>query len=109
MMLEAAPTPCRRSGFHTRSNSECTELECVAPAVVQATGEPAAVQVGSIMSMSPGLAALMAAWRLADAATWVGALPPMVTVTVSTDCLLLPAVMINSPHCAVAVAARPEY
>src|SRR5579859_953771 len=28
----------------------------------------------------------------------VGALPPMVTVTVSIDCLPLPAVMTSSPH-----------
>ena len=38
MMLEAAPTPCRRTGFHISSSSEWAALVCVAPAVVQATG-----------------------------------------------------------------------
>ena len=45
------------------------------------------------MIRSPGLATSIAAWIESVAATWVGALPPMVTVTVSTDCLPLPAVM----------------
>src|SRR5579864_2824841 len=59
------------------------------------------MHVGSIMSRSPGAAASILAWMLSELLTWVGALPPMVTVTVSTDCLPLPAVMVNSPHCAV--------
>ncbi len=52
-----------------------------------------------MMIRSPGLAASIALWMLADAATWVGALPPTVTVTVSMDCLPLAAVMTNWPHC----------
>ena len=35
------------------------------------------------------------------AMTWVGALPPTVTVTESIDCWPLPAVTTSSPHCAV--------
>src|SRR5580704_4540737 len=105
MMLEAAPTPCRRTGFHIKSSSECAALVCVDPAVVQATCPAAVEQVGSIMSISPGLAASIAVWMLAAAATCVGALPPMVTVTVSTDCLPLDAVITSSPHCAV----KPPY
>src|ERR1035438_738525 len=60
-------------------------------------------QVGSTMIKSPGAAASMAPWIVAEAATCVGALPPMVTVTVSTDCLPLPDVMTSCPHCAVDV------
>ena len=58
------------------------------------------------MMRSPGLAASMAVWMLPLAKTWVGALPPIVTVTVSTvDLPLSPLVMTNSPHC----AAEPPY
>ena len=32
--------------------------------------------------------------------TWVGVLPPIVTVTVSTDCLPFAAVITSSAHCA---------
>ena len=53
------------------------------------------VQFGSTMSKSPGAAASIALWSLALALTCVGALPPMVTVTASIDCLPLPAVMTN--------------
>src|ERR1035441_10699623 len=55
------------------------------------------------MIKSPGAAASIALWIVAEAETCVGALPPMVTVTVSTDCLPLPAVMTSCPHCAVVV------
>ena len=47
----------------------------------------------------------MAVWIEPEARTWVGALPPMVTVTASIDCLPLPAVITNWPHC----AAEPPY
>ena len=53
------------------------------------------------MIRSPGIAPSMAVWIEPEAATWVGTLPPIVTVTVSIDCLPLPAVMTSSPHCAV--------
>jgi len=56
------------------------------------------MHVGSMMIKSPGAAASIALWTLAEAFTWVGALPPRVTVTVSTDCLPLPAVMTSSPQ-----------
>src|SRR5207245_9113136 len=106
MMLEAAPTPCRRTGFHISSSSACAEAEWMAPGVVQAVAAPAAVvQVGSIMIMSPGLARSIAAWTDAVGPTWVGALPPTVTVTVSIDCLPLAAVMTNSPQRAAVVGA----
>src|SRR6266581_5422442 len=102
MMLEAAPTPCRRTGFHISSSSEWADApERVAPAVLvpvdvlHATAAPAAVQVGSIMIKSPGLALSMAAWMLPDAATWVGALPPMVTLIESIDDRPLVAVITN--------------
>src|ERR1700747_618114 len=36
-----------------------------------------------------------------EAATCFGALPPMVTVTVSIDIFPLPATIVSSPHCAV--------
>jgi hypothetical protein len=45
------------------------------------------------MIKSPGLAASIAAWIEPEAATWVGAFPPTVTVTVSTDWLPLLATM----------------
>ena len=47
------------------------------------------VQVGSTMIKSPGAAASIAAWMVWLALTCMGALPPMVTVTASTDCLPL--------------------
>src|SRR4029077_19353521 len=58
------------------------------------------------MIRSPGLAASMACWMeptpVGDIgvvpATYFGALPPTVTVTASTDCLPLPAVMSSSPQ-----------
>src|SRR6266404_4820743 len=113
MMLEAAPTPCSRSGFHMIRISTWLELVWVVVAVVHATGVVGAVgvaQVGSIMSKSPGLAASIALWMLAEARTWTGALPPIVTVTVSIDCLafdgwpaaaVLAVVMTSSPQRAV--------
>src|SRR5579864_7920870 len=75
----------------------CNEL------ALQAAAPPfdTAVQVGSIISRSPGLARSIAAWMEADAATWVGALPPMVTVTVSIDAWPPAVVIANSPQCAV--------
>src|SRR5258708_1734329 len=116
MMLEAAPTPCSRTGFHINSNSWWAALlggietgELGGLGVPQEVGEvtPAVVTVqvggpvGSTMIRSPGLAASIALWMLPVAATWVGALPPMVTVTESTDCLPLAAVITSSPHCAL--------
>src|SRR6516225_8888674 len=103
MTLEAAPTPCSRTGFHMMTSSWCVAVELVvATAVVHATGPTGFEQVGSIMIRSPGAAASIALWILAEAATCVGALPPMVTVTVSIDCRWLSAlVMASSPHCAV--------
>ncbi len=82
----------------------------MAPAVLHAAGAPVtAVQVGlpvgSMVMRSPGLAASIAAWTLAIAATWVGTLPPMVTVTVSMDNLPLAAVMTNSAQTALDVPA----
>src|SRR5579864_4920409 len=59
------------------------------------------MQVGSTMSKSPGAAASIALWTDWFAETWVGVLPPMVTVTVSTDCLPLPAVTSSCPHWAL--------
>src|ERR1700704_599789 len=122
MMLEAAPTPCSRTGFHMITISTWLELVWVVVAVVHATGVVGAVgvaQVGSIMSKSPGLAASIALWMLAEARTWTGALPPIVTVTVSIDCLAFdgwpgPAVwavvMTSSPHFASGVVpVGPPY
>ena len=40
----------------------------------------------------------IAAWTEAEAETWIGFLPPTVTVTASTDWSPLPAVITNSPH-----------
>src|ERR1700737_3281937 len=57
--------------------------------------------MGATMIRSPGAAASIAAWIELVAATGGGALPPIVTVTVSTDVLPLPAVMISSPQLAV--------
>ena len=62
---------------------------------------PVVAQVGSTMIKSPGAAASIALWIVGAGVTWMGALPPMVTVTVSIDCLPLPAVMTSWPHCAV--------
>src|SRR3981189_1211770 len=110
MMLEAAPTPCSRSGFHMIRISTWLELVWGVVAVVTPKGVVGAVgvaQVGSIMSKSPGWAASIALWMLAEARTWTGALPPIVTVTVSIDCLafdgwpapaVLAVVMTSSPH-----------
>src|ERR1700688_3641312 len=79
MTLEAAPTPCSRTGFHMSTSS------LYAP--------------GLTIIKSPGCAASIAAWIVGlSVGTWVGALPPIVTVTVSTDCLPLPAVIRISPH-----------
>src|SRR5580692_3408395 len=56
------------------------------------------VQVGSTISRSPGAAASIALWTVWVEETCVGALPPMITVTESIDCLLLPAVTTSSPQ-----------
>src|SRR5258705_4056007 len=93
MMLAAAPTPCRRTGFHISSSSWW--LAATAGAV-----EVAGV-VGSTIIRSPGWAASMALWMLAVAATCVGALPPLVTGMPSVDCLPLLAVTTSSPHSAL--------
>src|SRR5437016_8965146 len=50
------------------------------------------------MIRSPGAAASIAPWIVPEAATWKGALPPTVTLTVSTDCLPLPAVTRSEEH-----------
>src|SRR6202035_2110016 len=109
MMLETAPTPCSRTGFHISNSSLWAPIVlAVTPAVEQATPLVVAVlQVGSTISRSPGVAASIAAWIDAEAAIWVGTLPPIVTVTVSIDWIPVPpavagAVVISSwPHCAV--------
>src|SRR5579864_2712607 len=110
MTLEAAPTPCSRTGFHISNSSLCAALvvtapvgipECgFGPVVMQATGPEAPEQVGSMMIRSPGCAASIALWMEALAATCVGALPPIVTVTVSIDLLPFAALMNNWPHSA---------
>src|ERR1700739_3574552 len=104
-MVEAAPTPCSRTGFHIITISLCLALLLVTPAVVvDGHGTTLSVvpllvvQVGSTMIKSPGSAPSMALWMVPEERTCVGALPPTVTVTVSTDCLPLPAVMTSSPH-----------
>ena len=61
------------------------------------------------MIRSPGSAASIAAWIVVPSYEHVGVLPPMVTVTVSIDCLPLPAVMTSSPHCAVVTRKWPPY
>ena len=50
------------------------------------------------MIRSPGLAKSIADWMVVPAAITVGVLPPIVTVTVSTDLLPLAAVMASSPQ-----------
>src|ERR1700720_4193286 len=88
MMLEAAPTPCRRIGFHMISRSlwaACVEVTPAAPAVVHAVGPAVVLPVGAMVNKSPGLAASIALWIVAEAATGGGALPPIVTVTVSIE------------------------
>jgi hypothetical protein len=75
-------------------------VEGVRQAVANPTvagGVGAAVQVGSTMIRSPGMAKSIADWIVLnvvggeaatpDATTCTGALPPIVTVTVSIDCL----------------------
>src|SRR6267143_3464563 len=87
--LEAAPTPCSRTGFHISSISWWAAWVWTVVLLVHApglVGAAAVAQVGSMMIRTPGLAASIAAWIESEAATWVGALPPTVTVTVSTDC-----------------------
>src|ERR1700719_4277997 len=58
------------------------------------------------MIRSPGDAESIALWIVPEAGTWVGALPPIVTVTASIDCLPLDAVTISSPHFAGVVGPR---
>src|SRR5262252_10778418 len=80
MMLEAAPTPCNRTGFHITSSSVCVALVLLfTPAVEHATPGVAAVeQVGSMMIRSPGAAASIALWIEPEARTWAaGGLPPI--------------------------------
>src|SRR6516165_1169900 len=57
------------------------------------------------MIRSPGAAPSSADWIVCPPARTVGCLPPIVTVTVSTDWLPLAAVITSSPHC----AAEPPY
>src|SRR2546430_2650985 len=55
------------------------------------------------MIRSPGEALSIAFWMLLltpVAVTWVGPLPPIVTVTASIDCLPLPDVITSWPHLA---------
>ncbi len=60
------------------------------------------------MMRSPGVALSIAIWRALlsefSPLIYVGGLPPIVTVTVSMDCLPLPEVMTSSPHRAAVVA-----
>ena len=61
MTLAAAATPCSRTGFHISNNASW---------IAGTAGSAAVARVaGSIISMSPGLAASIAAWMLAVAAT----------------------------------------
>src|SRR6516162_9024158 len=69
--------------------------------MLQVVAAPAVVQVGTMMIRSPGAAASILLWIESEALTWVGVFPPIVTVTVSIDCLPFPAVMSSCPHCAV--------
>src|SRR6267378_2682608 len=105
-MLEAAPTPCSRTGFHISNSSlwavgDATHVVVgvVTPAQVVPAGAVAlGANVGSMMIKSPGAALSIALWIESKARTCVGALPPIVTVTVSIDCLPLAAVMTSWPH-----------
>ena len=86
MTLEAAPTPCSRTGFHISSISwwaACVRTVVVAVHATCTVGVAVAAHVGSTMIKSPGFAASIAAWIDPVAATWVGDFPPTVTVTVS--------------------------
>src|ERR1700719_1803556 len=111
--LDTAPTPCSRTGFHISNSSLWAAISfAVTPAVEQATPLVVAVlQVGSTISRSPGAALSIAAWIEAEAAIWIGALPPIVTVTVSIDWIPRPpavagaVVITSSPHCAAALGA----
>src|SRR3982074_2624234 len=76
MTLATAPTPCSRTGFHISNNSWW--IAGTAGAVLVAR------IAGSMISISPGLARSISAWMLAVATTWIGVLPPIVTVTVLT-------------------------
>src|SRR6266852_3779729 len=70
MMLEAAPTPCRRTGFHMINSSLCAasvSTQVAVGAVTPAHEVPAAevalgVKPGSTMIKSPGAAASIALW-----------------------------------------------
>src|SRR5467141_521209 len=112
-MLEAAPTPCSRTGFHISNSSlwavgDATHVAvgAVTPAQVVPAGAVAlGANVGSMMIKSPGAALSIALWIEPKARTCVGALPPIVTVTVSIDCLPLAAVITSWPHC----IAEPLY
>ena len=73
MTLDAAPTPCRRTGFHIKTIS-----------VYLPAGR---------MIMSPGIAASIADWIVWPVVKSVGFLPPMVTVTASIEVLPLPFVI----------------
>src|SRR5580700_6113695 len=108
MTLEAAPTPCNRTGFHISNSSLCAAVVAVPPVgrpdapvlVVHADDTAPTAQFGSMMIRSPGCALSIALWMEAFAATCVGALPPIVTVTVSIDLLPFAALMNNWPHSA---------
>ncbi len=62
------------------------------------------------MIMSPGCAWSIATWMALlvgfSPVTWVGGLPPTVTVTASIDCLPLAEVMTSSPHRVAVVTPR---
>src|SRR5207247_11284929 len=96
-MLVAPPTPCSRTGFHMINISVwltvvSTHVVLGAVAVaheVPAGAVAAGVNAGSTMIISPGAAASIAAWIDCDAVTCVGLLPPIVTVTVSIDCIIM--------------------
>ena len=106
IMLVAAPTPCSRTGFHMIKISlwfavVSAQVADAAVAVAQEVpvGAPGAgVNAGSTMIRSPGADLSRAAWMEAEGATWVGCLPPTVTVTVSTERLPFPEIISNSPQ-----------
>src|SRR5436309_14015479 len=79
MMEEADPTPCSRTGFHISTSS----LYFPAGTIIMSPGDAASIHAWIVPPQSPST---------------FGCFPPIVTVTLSTDCLPFPAVMTNWPH-----------
>src|SRR5438270_13715811 len=101
MMLEAAPTPCSRTGFHIINNSlwaasvsTQAEVGAVTPAheVPPAAGADGG-KPGPTMIKSPGAAASIALWTEPGPRAWGGASPPTATVTGPRACLPAPATL----------------